>query len=384
MTALRDRAVAAALWTRVVALAFRSHRSPVRVARVLARLRREAARYRLGGGARYVHHEERWFWDLYAPGFPSLAFDRYVQRELERLLPLDDAIPGPQTAIVAISKRCPMRCEHCCEWDVLGRRETLTRADLVHIVADLQDRGVAQILLSGGEPLQRFDDVMAILMAARPGTDFWLLSSGQGLDADRAADLREVGLTGIALSLDHHDAPSHDRFRRFRGAAAGVEQAAAAAREAGLMVALSLCPTRAFVTAGNLDAYADVARRLGAAFIQIMEPRAVGHYAGQDVRLDPEQERLLEEFTVRGARGGGPKVAYPAFTKRRAGCDGSGRRYLYVDTDGEVHPCPFCRKPAGNLVSGRLDDALGALCASGCPVEPPRTPAWAPAVVAVE
>jgi len=369
----RKAIVKALLWSRVVWLALRCHRSPRRAAQALQALLAERARHRLGVTLKYARAGGRYFWDFYSPGWPSPAFDRFVERELDRLLPQHGAPHGLQTAIVAVTKRCPLRCEHCCEWQALNQQETLSREDLLQIVAQLAERGVAQILLSGGEPLQRFDDVVAIVAAAAGETDFWLLSSGHGLTAERAAQLRSAGLTGIALSLDHHDPESHDRFRRFPGAFAGVERAAASARGAGLLVALSLCPTRAFVSEENLAAYARVARQLGAAFVQILEPQAVGHYAGQDVALSAAQRRLLEEFCIRlnfdPARRELPAVAYAGFSRRRTGCHGAGERYLYVDTDGALLPCPFCREPAGSVLAEGLDAPLAALRARGCPAQ---------------
>ena len=87
--------------------------------------------------------------------------------------------------------------------------------------------------------------------------------------------LRRAGLTGVTLSLDRWDRRLHDRFRGYSGAYECVVRAAEEAQRAGLALCLSLCPTREFVSPDNLDRYAQVARRMGAAFIQIVEPKAV-------------------------------------------------------------------------------------------------------------
>jgi homospermidine synthase len=47
----------------------------------------------------------------------------------------------------------------------------------------------------------------------------------------------------------------------------------------GIMVSLSLCATREFVTEGNLETYAKLARQLGTHFIRILEPRQVGCFS---------------------------------------------------------------------------------------------------------
>ena len=52
-----------------------------------------------------------------------------------------------------------------------------------------RDRGVAQLLFSGGEPLERFDELLELTASASAESDIWILSSGMGLTAGRAARL---------------------------------------------------------------------------------------------------------------------------------------------------------------------------------------------------
>ena len=230
---------------------------------------------------------------------------------------------------------------------------------------------MAQLFLSGGEPLRRFEELVGLVAAASPEADVWILTTGHRLTAERAARLRAAGLTGVALSLDDWDAARHDRFRGVRGAFAWVERAAEHARAAGLVVALSLCPTREFISPENLRAYARTAQRLGASFVQILETKAVVHYAGRDVELSEGQRRLLEELFDRmnadPACRDLPAVSYADYSTRRLGCHGAGDRHLYVDTDGALHPCPFCRAPAGHALDGDFDGALARLQSAGCP-----------------
>jgi len=368
------------MWSRAGWVAWRASAHPVRAMRVLASLR-AAARIRdwdtpAGAHAqrsrlpKFVTVRGRHFYALHTPGWPSRAFDDFVRREIDRA-----ALSGPsattQMAIVAITARCALKCEHCFEWDALNQPEPLSSADLHEVVRRLHARGLGQIFFSGGEPLQRFDDLLSITTMIAADTDAWILTSGVGLTRDRANRLAAAGLTGVAISLDHWDDAAHDRFRGLPGAGAAVTRAAAHAREAGLVVALSLCPTRAFVTASNLERYAMRARDLGASFIQILEPKAVGHYAGQDVALTGEQRRQLEAFCARlntdPAARHLPSVTYPDWSTRVLGCVGGGDRYLYIDTRGDLHACPFCRTPGRRALDGDLDVSISRLQAAGCP-----------------
>ena len=366
----RKRVVKTLLWARIAWLAVRAYHNPMRARRVLRRMIAERGKAQRWVTQKYAYVSGRYFWNLYAPGWPSPAFDRYIERELDRVEPFRGAAPGLQTVVLAITKRCALRCEHCCVWAVLNDRESLSPNDLAAIVARVRSRGTAQLFLSGGEPLRRFEDLMTVAAAAAAEADVWILTSGHGLTAERAVRLRRAGLTGVALSLDHWDPAAHDRFRGLAGAFEWVERGAAHARAAGLLVALSLCPTREFVSEENLERYAGVAARLGASFIQLLEPKAIGHYAGRDVALTPTQQRTLESFADRLNADPScrdlPGVSYPDYATRAVGCRGAGDRHLYIDTDGSLHPCPFCRASAGHALDGDFNTSVADLQMAGC------------------
>ncbi len=361
-----------AMRRRILQLVWRMYRRPGQCLRVLKAL--DASRRAVLGPHRLRKAacvDGRYYYDLYAPGFPSRAFDAYIEAEAARILP-----PGrpKRTArfaniILAITKKCSLQCEHCFEWDALNGREQLSADDLRHIVRDLQERGVTQIQLSGGEPMLRYADLLTLLRSTKEGTDFWLLTSGYRLNAERAAALKAAGLRGVSISLDHYDPELHNAFRGFRNAYAWVEEAVAAAKEAGLTVALSLCVTRAFASEEHLRRYAALAKDLGVAFIQLLEPKATGHYAGKDVALSAEQTDLLEAFYLRmnydKAYRAFPLVTYHGYYQRRIGCFGAADRHLYIDTGGGLHPCPFCRKSCGSALCN-LDEGIAALQKNGC------------------
>ncbi|HMJ47322.1 MAG TPA: hypothetical protein VK498_08330, partial [Ferruginibacter sp.] len=61
-----------------------------------------------------------------------------------------------------------------------------------------------------------------------------------------------------------------------------------------------------------------------------------------------------------------PIVAYHGYYSRRVGCSGAGKDYLYVDTDGDVHNCPFCQRKIFSALDENLDEALIRLRSTGC------------------
>jgi MoaA/NifB/PqqE/SkfB family radical SAM enzyme len=292
------------------------------------------------------------------PGAGSKGFETLKINELNLKVPIPGHRPGLNLLMLAITKKCSLQCAHCFEWDNLNQRENLSTEDVLHIIQKFQQDGVASIELSGGEPLNRYADLLLILEESDTDqSDFWLITSGYRLTAERAQALKAAGLTGVCISLDHWDEARHDDFRGMAGSYEWALKAAQHAREAGLVLSFALTALREFCNPEDLMQYAQLANTHGAHFIRLLEPRAVGHFAGKNVALGSSEIAVLEAFMhalqTEKAYRDFPLVEYYSAYQRHAGCSGAGQRFLYVDTDGDMHACPFCQNKCGNA---RCDD----------------------------
>ncbi len=312
----------------------------------------------------------KYYSDLYIPSYGSDAFEDFIEAEANRIIPIQKNVNRFTNVFVAFTKKCPLRCEHCFEWDQLNKKEKLSLADIKKIVAKIQEKGTSQIQLTGGEPLVRIDTIVEILKSANPRTEFWVLSSGFNLTFKNANKLKVGGLTGIVISLDHFNPTLHNQFRGFNKSFEWVLTAVESAISANILVALSLCATKAFVTESNLFEYAELAKKIGVSFIQILEPKAVGHYKGVDVTLSCEQEEVLEDFYLKMNYSKPykkyPIITYHGYHQRKIGCMASGDRNLYIDTDGNIQACPFCQTNVGNILEDDLDTSIQKLMKVGC------------------
>ena len=342
----RRRSTQARMIARLLHIAARVYRDPVRAARAV-RAAFALVRDTAPESDHMVRVRGRAYGRLVGPGFPSPAFDREAEVELNRQERFRSGGDTPM-ALIAITHRCALRCEHCSEWDALNRPDALSVDDLRAIVAALQARGAVHVELTGGEPLLRLDVVEALVRGAAPGTDFWVLTSGAPLTSDAARRLAAAGVTGVAVSLDHWDPARHDAFRGARGTFDRAVRGMAFARDAGLVVAADFTATRATANLPDLLRVVGVARDHGASFLRVIEPRAAN------------------------ARwpGGAPIFDDVGGTQRRLGCFGAGQHYLFIDAAGDVHACPFCRAAAGNCLREGLDAIVPRLQARGCEAFP--------------
>jgi MoaA/NifB/PqqE/SkfB family radical SAM enzyme len=359
------------MWMNVLLLSFIYYKNPIKAFTTLNKLRKTRRDFRGNSTVlKYAKANGKYFFTFNAPGFPSKAFNNYILNNIKRT---DDyQKPVLDTLVFGITKKCGYQCEHCFEWDALNKPETLSRENLLSVIRSFQQLGITQLQLSGGEPLNRFDDIIYILQHIKKGTEVWLYTSGYHFTTDRAAALKYEGLKGITVSLDHWIPELHNNFRGKKNAFEWAEKAVANAKANGLVICLSLCATKNFITRENLVEYAKLAKNWGASFIQILEPRAVGHYVGKDVLVTDEQVKLLEDFfaeynyntTYRSY----PLIIYHGFYSRHVACGGSAKHYVYIDTDGDVHNCPFCQRKIFSALRDDIKQNLQLMAMSSCSV----------------
>ena len=344
---------------------------PWRILRVLnqLRLRRNAL-----AGAANVHKlvcvEGQHLWRLHLPPWESPKFDRFVHSELQRIQPHESHADRLALAHLAITKKCPLRCEHCFEWDNLNKPEALTTSDIDTMVDNLLSVGTANIAFSGGEPMLRVHEIVNTVRRCRDKSQFWVLTSGFNFTAAHAKSLKEAGLMGVVVSIDDLSPDKHDAFRGKPGSFKEALEAVKHAMDQGLVTAISTCVTRDKANPQYLHAFMDFAKDLGVGFVQLLEPKPVGHYALQDVLLREPELRALEECFLScnadDAYREHPIVIYHGYYQRRVGCLAAGNLGVYVDTNGDFMSCPFCHKKNGSLLDSDFEQNLNDLQAMGC------------------
>ncbi len=372
VSGLAMRLVHSRLKLSLIRIALTCYRNPLKCIKSLRYMIRLRRRF-LGDHKllKMVFVDGKFYMGLYIPGWNGTNYKQFIASQLNDFMPIDRNLANRfNTVFLSITKKCALQCEHCFDWDNLNMKEVLTDSELHQIVEKLQNKGVSQIHLSGGEPLIRMNTLVNILNKADKTTDFWVLTSGFKLNGNNAKQLKEAGLTGVIVSLDHFIPENHNTFRHFKDAYYWVEEALKNANNNKLVTALSLCATRAFVSKQNLMAYMELAKKLGVAFVQILEPKAVGHYANKDVELNKEQLLILENFFLEmnfnANYNSFPIITYHGYYQRRQGCFSAGKKGIYIDSDGDINPCPFCHKKAGNILNPNFDENLEILKSEGC------------------
>jgi 12,18-didecarboxysiroheme deacetylase len=116
------------------------------------------------------------------------------------------------------TRRCNLKCIHCYS-DSENRDYTgeLSTDEVKVLIDDLAGFGAPVILFSGGEPLMRPDLEELIAHAVGRGMRAVISTNGTLITEDRAARLKDLGLSYVGVSLDGLEA-THDSFRKINGA----------------------------------------------------------------------------------------------------------------------------------------------------------------------
>ena len=316
---------------------------------------------------KYVKFNNRIYVNCNIPGLPfPNFFERLTQLSVEN----QDDLKNLAIVQIGFTKKCPLNCEHCYEGKILNQPEALTLNEHKMIVSKLQQLGVPMIQFGGGEPTNRFNDLVEVLESTNNSSDFWIYSSGFGLTLDKARQLKKAGLTGVSISLDHFKESEHNSFRNNDKSYRKAVEAIKNAQESGLLTAMTICITRSFCTIENLDAYHQLAFQLNVPFVQLMEPRAAGNYEGKDVALKEIDIEILSKFYI--SRNSEkhykhlPIIQYTGYQQRNKSCGGAGKRYVYIDTDGYVSACPFCKNRKSHFLYGNIAYDIKSLKEEGC------------------
>ena len=341
-------------------LAVKTYHSLSVAIRVLIKLKEFLESAMGAGQLKLIEVDGKYYHHLYAPAFPSKVFDEYILAEFSRIRPIRRHTNMLTFLFFAITRKCPLQCEHCFEWDNLNKKETLDLKELRAVIERFQRKGIAQFHLSGGEPMVRIKEMRSLISNAEKKSEFYVLTSGFNFTTENAKALKDAGLTGVVISLDHFIPEKHNSFRGFGDSFSQVIRAIQFAQEQQLVVALTICVTKSFISWSNLMAYAEMAKKMKVVFVQLPEPKAVGHYQDKDVFLDGTELAMLEKFFLTlnfdPAYRDFPIVIYHGYHQRRIGCLNGGNRTLYIDSAGFINACPFCHTRNFNVKDLLADD----------------------------
>ncbi|MGE5457258.1 MAG: radical SAM protein, partial [Methanococcaceae archaeon] len=155
---------------------------------------------------RMVKFNGQYYSSLTVPAYPSPAYDLMVEKNG---LFFDKMGSGEkrnlESAFLGISSKCHNNCTHCYEQHNLSTDGEVPVEKWIETVKTLQEMGTNIIILTGGEPLLRYNELLKVLRAGdKNKSDFHIHTSGITLTIEKAAQLKLAGLKAAAVGFEDH------------------------------------------------------------------------------------------------------------------------------------------------------------------------------------
>lgn len=147
---------------------------------------------------------------------------------------------------VSVTDRCNLRCKYCmpCDLPSIPHDSVLRYEEFLRLCGIAAGIGVRNIKVTGGEPLARKGCVAFIRELKRlPGIEHVTLTTNGVLLGPRVAELAEMGLDGVNISLDSLDAETSLRITGSESLPAAL-RALHGAVDAGLRVKVNFVPLK--------------------------------------------------------------------------------------------------------------------------------------------
>ena len=281
-------------------------------------------------------------WNVESP----LTFDELPDLLSRTEAPHTIAGDRPLGLLAELTYRCPLGCPYCSNPTSLRHDGTeLTTDEWQRVIDEAAELGVLHVHFSGGEPLLHPGLVQLVATARAAGLYTNLLTSGIPFSRATAELLRAAGLDHVQLSLQSDEVPLADTIAGRRSHADKLA-AARLIRELGWPLTLNVVLHRANVA--RIPQLVALAEELDADRLELANVQFYGWaHRNRDALLPSIADLRAAATCVAEARTGVRgrlRIDYvlpDALADRPKPCmEGWGRRYLTVNPQGDVLPCP--------------------------------------------
>jgi len=285
---------------------------------------------------------------------------RRAQRAAERRRALlaTEGVHVPPFMIISVTGSCNLSCTGCYAQAQQRQEEPdMTPSELLDVVRQGHDLGVGIMLLAGGEPMTRADDLLTIAHEV-PDVMFPVFTNGTLLSEPLVRRIRGQRNLVPVISLEGHAAETD--ARRGEGVAGLAQAAIARMRRAGVFFGTSLTVTRLNIDTVLDEQYLRSLVDLGCRLFFFVEYVPVREGTESLVLDSVQRARLAATVASLQKRLRGLFIAFPGDEEALGGCLAAGRGFIHISPSGRVEPCPFAPYSDASVRDMPLRDALAS------------------------
>lgn len=290
---------------------------------------------------------------------------------------------APKWIAWEITRRCNLHCVHCrssSEEEVKGHPD-FSLDEAKRILDDIASYAKPVIVLSGGEPLLRKDVFQIAEYGTGLGLRMCLATNGMLVTDEICKKIKNSGIRIVSLSLDGSTEKVHDNFRDVKGAFKAMTNAARLFKENGIEFIINSSFTKR--NQEEIPKVYKLAKELGATawYMFMIVPTGRGEEIMNELISKEDYEELLE-WHYQMEKGEKDMLVRPTcaphyyrvvlqkskdekakFQRRTlkfstGGAKGciAGQLICLLDVDGNVLPCSYFPKSAGNVKEQSFKD----------------------------
>jgi heme b synthase len=275
-----------------------------------------------------------------------------------------------------ITRRCNLKCIHCrssSEIEVKGHPDFSTQ-EAFRIMDDIASYAKPVIVLSGGEPLLRNDVFEIAGYGTEKGLRMCLATNGTLVTDEICEKIKGSGVRIVSLSLDGSVETVHDNFRNQKGAFAGTIHAAQLFKKHDIEFIINSSFTKR--NQEDIPNTYKLAKELGASawYMFMIVPTGRGEEIMNELISKEDYEEILEwhyqmekgekgmlvrptcaphyyRVVLQKSKEEGTKFERRTLKFSTGGAKGciAGQLIALINVDGDVLPCSYFPKSAGNI-----------------------------------
>ncbi len=261
----------------------------------------------------------------------------------------------PWAILLDPTSACNLRCTGC--WAAeYGGRLNLSFDEIDSIIRQGKELGVYIYIYTGGEPLVRKADLIA-LCEKHADCQFLAFTNATLIDEAFAGEMLRVKNLIPAISLEGFESATDGR--RGDGVYRKAVRAMGILKEKRLPFGISACYTSENLDSISSDEFIDQLVEWGAKFIWYFHYMPVGNDAAPALLPSPRQRAVMYR-RVREMRRTKPIFAmdFQNDGEYVGGCIAGGRRYLHINANGDADPCVFIHYSDSNIREKTLLECL--------------------------
>lgn len=261
----------------------------------------------------------------------------------------------PWAILLDPTSACNLHCKGC--WAAeYGNRLNLSFAEIDDIINQGKALGIYLYIYTGGEPLVRKDDLIALCRKHRDCV-FLTFTNATLIDEKFAQEMLEVKNLVPAISVEGTK-ESHDA-RRGKGTYDKVVKAMNILKANKLPFGISCCYTSQNLDVISSSEFYDQMIAWGATFVWYFHYMPVGNDALTELLPTAKQREFMYHqiryFRQNKAIFG---IDFQNDGEYVDGCIAGGRRYLHINANGDVDPCVFIHYSDSNIRQKSLLECL--------------------------